>query len=120
MARADGAAELTEEAEVVGEDDLLVIGKGVSQEDFDDLHPVAHVETDEEVVEDEELEIGFVQIDKRGGETDGQRKLRQLSFIQIALWSSDNLARDLDAKLNDGNREFEVRLYCSPEATATW
>lgn len=60
VVRSDAAAELAKEAEVVGKDYLLVVGKGLGEEDFNDFHPVAHVETDEEVVENEELEIGFV------------------------------------------------------------
>lgn len=49
----------------MGQDNLLVIGqRGVSEENLSYLHPVAHVEADEKVIENEELEVGFVQVDE--------------------------------------------------------
>lgn len=104
------APELAEEAEFVSEDDLLVVLEGIGEEDFDDLHPVAHIEADEEVVEDEELEVGLVKIDQRSGETDGQRELRHLGFIQKTLRTINGPAVDFDAKPDCRRRKPKLRL----------
>ena len=104
------ATELTEEPKFVGEDDLLVVGEGFGEENFDDFHPVAHVEADEQVVEDEEFEIRFVQVDERGGEANRERELGELCLVQKALRAIDDLARDLDAELDHGIRELDVLL----------
>lgn len=70
MTGAESAAELAEEAKLAGEDDLLVISESLGLENFDNLHAVAHVEAYKKVVEDEELEVGFVKIDERSGKAD--------------------------------------------------
>ena len=48
-------AEFAEEAEFVGENDLLEVSKCIGEEYFDNFHPITHIETDEKIVEDEEL-----------------------------------------------------------------
>jgi hypothetical protein len=65
----------------VGQNNLLVVGKSLGKQDFNDFHPVAHVEANKQVVEDEELEVGFVQIHERRSETDRKSELSELGFV---------------------------------------
>ena len=53
VVRANLAAELAEKPKLVGKDYLLVIGKGLGEKDLDNFHPITHVETDEQVVENQ-------------------------------------------------------------------